>query len=178
MFRLRLIRLLILWFFKPKSDLLARHELKLIAWPLIDVDVTRMMAHAFTRSMSLGRYQTVFASEFRDGALKGRLYPMTVAETLRIAKPIKAFERYTLTSQVVFWNDRRFFCEQRFVVKGQVRARCLVEGIIWGPNGKLSPREVFQLIGVTRESPAPTEEIRAWEKCSSLAQAAIKPASV
>ena len=165
MFRLRLLRFIIFWFLKPKLGLLAEHRLSLRAWPIIDIDVTRMMAHAFTRAMVLGRYQLVFGSEFRGFAFRKRWYPATVAEMLQIYRPIRVFEKFAVTSQILCWNEKKFYAEQRLVVgDGEVRARALIEGVIGGPAGFMRPGEVFAQMGVTRESPGMTEEIAAWIK--------------
>ena len=164
MFRLRLLRLLITWFFSQKRELLATHELRLIAWPIVDVDITRMMAHAYTRAMALGRYQSVFASKFRHAALRNAWFPMTIAESTSLLKPIKAFERFTLTSRIVCWNERRFYLEQQFLVRGELRARSMVEGLVFGPKGKLSPGELFARAGITDASPPMPEEVELWVK--------------
>lgn len=164
MFRLRLLRLVILWFISKKRTLLDTHTLTLIAWPLIDVDVTRMMAHAYTRAMALGRYQSVFASEFRHIAFSQALFPMTIAESTSLLKPIKIFERFTVTSQIICWNEHRFYMEQKILVRGDLRAHAIVEGLVFSPKGKLSPSELFAKLGFTGESPAMSPEIELWVK--------------
>jgi Thioesterase-like superfamily len=164
MFRLRLLRLLVLWFFSKKRALLATHELKLVAWPFVDVDVTRMMAHAYTRAMALGRYQSVFASEFRHVALANAWFPMTIAESTSLLKPIKVFERFTVTSRILCWNEHRFYMEQQFLVRGDLRARSLVEGLVFGPKGKLRPSEVFAKTGFSEASPPMSAEVELWVK--------------
>ncbi len=162
MFRLRLLRLIVLWLLRPKQGLLALHQLSLRAWPIIDIDVTRMMAHAFTRALVLGRYQLVFGSEFRSFAFRNRWYPVTVAEMFQIYRPIRTYEKITVTSQVLCWNERKFYAEQRLLVRGEVRARALIEGVIGGPDGFMRPGEVFSKMGITRDSPPLTPEIEAW----------------
>jgi hypothetical protein len=172
MFRLRLVRLLLTWLFAKKRGLLETHALELVAWPIVDVDVTRMMAHAYTRAMALGRYQSVFASEFRHVALAHAWFPMTIAESTSLLKPIKAFERFTVTSRIVCWTDHRFYLEQRFLVRGELRARSMVEGLVFGPRGKLRPDEVFARIGYAGESPPVPDEVALWVRSREHLRAA------
>lgn len=162
MFRLRLIRLIILWLFKPKNDILADYRLNLRAWPIIDVDVTRMMVHAITRALALGRYQLVFGSEFRNFAFKHRWFPATVAEITQIYKSIPIFSKITISSKIICWNDRRFYAEQKILVGNQVHVRSLIEGVMGGPNGFMNPITVFSALGVHRDSPPISQEIESW----------------
>jgi hypothetical protein len=162
MFRLRLIRLLVLWFLRSKKNLLDAHTLSLRAWPIIDIDVSKMFAHSFTRAMILGRYQLIFASELRNICLKKRWFPVVTSDLMSVYKPIYMFEKFELVSKLVGWNDRRFYSEQIFMVKGQVRARCLAEGVIGGPEGFLNPTVAFSLIGDNRVSPELPEEFKLW----------------
>jgi hypothetical protein len=162
MFRLRLTRLLILWLFSKPSKFLDTHELKLIAWPLVDVDISRMMAHAFTRAFALGRYQVMFGSEFRRIAIKRKWFPMTIAEMSTLSKPVFMFERFSVTSQIVCWTDRRIYAEQKIVVRGEVRARCIVEGLPFSPRGKLTPAQMFDALALHIESPPIPVDIALW----------------
>ena len=162
MFRLRLIRLLIVWLFTKPRKFLDIHELKLVAWPLVDVDISRMMAHAFTRAFALGRYQVMFGSEFRSIALRRKWFPMTIAEMSTLSKPVHMFERFSVTSQIVCWTDRRICAEQKIVVRGEVRARCIVEGLPFSPRGKLTPSQMFEALGLHIESPPIPIDIALW----------------
>lgn len=164
MFRLRLIRLIILWLFQKQVSLLGTYRFTLRAWPIIDCDVTRMMVHAFTRALVLGRYHLVFGGEFRNWAFKRRWYPMTVSEITSIFRPVKIFEKFHVESRIICWDEKRFYAEQKLWVGDDLRARSLVEGLMAGPEGFINPREVFSKMEVNRSSPEFTEEILAWNR--------------
>lgn len=164
MFRLRLLRLILLWLFQPQLPLLSKYRFSIRAWPIIDCDITRMMAHAFTRAFVLGRYHLVFGGEFRAWAFKRRWYPMTVSEITSIFRPVNLFEKIHVESQIICWDEKRFYAEQKLWVGDDLRARSLVEGLVGGPEGFLNPVEVFSKMGVERSSPPFTEEIQAWNR--------------
>ena len=52
--------------------------------------------------------------------------------------------------------------EQTFLVRGNVRAICYVEGLVRGPKGVLSPEVVFRELGVERDAPELPEGLRGW----------------
>jgi len=121
-----------------------------------------MMAHAFTRAFALGRYQVMFGSEFRRIAIKRKWFPMTIAEMSTLSKPVFMFERFSVTSQIVCWTDRRIYAEQKIVVRGEVRARCIVEGLPFSPRGKLTPAQMFDALALHIESPPIPVDIALW----------------
>ena len=162
MFRLRLLKFILLWLLHPKKGLMDEHVLEMRAWPFIDVDVTRMFLFAFVRGFTFGRYQLVFGSEFRGFAFKRGWYPMTTAEINYLYRPVKIFEKFTIHSRIICWNERKFYAEQILKVRGTVRSRSLVEGLIGGPGVFLKPTEVFKEMGILRDSPPMTAEVAAW----------------
>jgi hypothetical protein len=112
--------------------------------------------------MGLGRWHYVFTSQFKIGALKNGLVPVTTSETVTYKRSIRAWEKVTLRSQLLCWNERRFFLKQSFWVEEEERAVALVEGLLRGPKGHLNPVEVFQVLGANEVSPAMPEEIKLW----------------
>jgi len=98
-----------------------------------------MMAHAFTRAFALGRYQVMFGSEFRRIAIKRKWFPMTIAEMSTLSKPVFMFERFSGHVANRLLTDRRIYARAENCCAGEVRARCIVEGLPFSPRGKLTP---------------------------------------
>ncbi len=162
MFRLRLLRLVAFWLLRPPLGFLDTHTFALRAWPLTDIDVSRMMAHAYTRAFAFGRYQIMLASEFRGAVVKKRWFPMVVADITYLYKSVALLEAFDVRSRIVAWDDKRFYVEQEIVVRGEIRARCIAEGLVGSGKTFLNPNEVFRELGVLRESPEIPVEIAAW----------------
>lgn len=59
--------------------------------------------------MGLARWHFLFSSEFKTVAFKNKWVPVTTAETIWYGRSIKAFEKVTLRTQMVCWDERRFF---------------------------------------------------------------------
>ena len=162
MYRLRFIYVLLKSLLTRKKDLLADFELTFIALPLIDTDFNRLFTHSYALYMGLARWNFLFNSEFRTVALKKAWVPVTTSETITYRKSVKAFDRVTLITRMVYWNERRFYLEHIFYVKGAVCAHTHIEGLVRSPKGHLKPNEVFKTLGVHRQSPPLPATIQGW----------------
>ena len=168
MYRLRFIYVLIKSLLSQKRNLLDDFELHFIAIPLIDTDYTRLFTQTYSLYMGLARWNFLFNSEFRTVAVKKAWVPVTTAETITYRKSIKAFDRVTLITRLLYWNDRRFYLEHIFYVKGEVCAHTYIEGLVRSPQGHLKPNEVFKALGVTMESAPLPEKIQGWVQSVSV----------
>ena len=162
MYRLRFIYVLILSLLSRRRGLMDDFELNFTAIPLIDTDFSRLFTQTYALYMGLARWNFLFNSEFKTAALKNGWVPVTTAETMTYRRSVKVFNRVKLITKLLHWNDRRFYLEHTFYVNGEVYAHTYVEGLVRGPGGHLKPREVFQALGVTRESPPLPPRLQGW----------------
>ncbi len=112
--------------------------------------------------MGLARWHLVFHSDFRAVAIKNRWAPVTTRETMQYKKSIRAFQKITLSTRVVHWNDKRFFVEHQFLVGEEIKAVAFVEGLLRGPSGIVKPNEAFSLSGKSLASPPVPPEVQTW----------------
>lgn len=164
MYRIRFIYVILKSLLTRPKNLLDTFELHFVALPLIDTDFTRLFTQTYSLYMGLARWNYLFNSEFKTVALKKAWIPVTTSETIAYKKSIKAFSRVTLKTQLLCWNDRRFYLEHIFYVNDVICAHAYVEGMVRSPKGHLKPTEVFKALGVTRESPEMPEKLSHFEK--------------
>ncbi len=162
MYRLRFIYVILKSLLSKPKGLLDEFKLSFIAIPLIDTDYTRLFTQTYALYMGLSRWNFLFNSEFKNVAIKKAWVPVTTAETMTYKKSIKAFDKVTLVTRLRYWNDRRFYLEHIFYVKGEECARTYIEGLVRSPKGHLKPTDVFKTLGVTRESPAMPDKMLGW----------------
>lgn len=153
MYRLRFLKIIIKCLLSSTRDLLDDFKVSFIALPFIDTDFLRLFTHTYSSYMALCRWNFVFNSKLRNVAFKKAWAPVTTSEVITYYKSIKAFELVVVETKLLYWNSKRFYLVQNFLVKGQLRAQCYVEGLIRGPNGTLEPPDVFKNLGVTQNSP-------------------------
>ena len=162
MYRLRFVYVIIKSLVSKPKGLLDNFELRFWAIPLIDTDFTRLFTQTYALYMGLARWNFLFNSEFKNVALKKAWVPVTTSETMTYKKSIKAFDRVSLVTNLVYWNDRRFYLEHVFYVKGEACARTYVEGLVRSTQGHLKPTDVFKALGVTRETPPMPDKMQGW----------------
>lgn len=159
MYRLRFLVTMISCFLRPTLGLMDLFEKRFFVIPLIDTDVSRLFTQSYSLYMGLCRWHYMFRSPFRGAALRRGWVPITTAESITYKRAIKAFSRVTVQTRMLCWNEKRFYLEQVFLVRGEVHARCLVEGMVRGPKGVLAPPEAFAELGFQGVSPPLTPEV-------------------
>ena len=162
MYRIRFFITILRSFLSKPQGLLEDFKLHFWAIPFIDTDISRLFTQTYAAYMGLCRWQFVFQSEFRKVALKKAWVPVTTSETIVYKRSIKAFSRVQVTTRLVCWDEKRFYLEQTFSVKGDLYSKTLLEGLIRGPKGHLNPPEVFKELGVQQSSPETPEYVKQW----------------
>lgn len=161
-YRLRFLRIIIQSFLSKKKPITEDLTLTFWAIPFFDTDLSRLFTQTYNQYMGLARWNLVFNSEFRTAALKKGWVPVTTKETIKYKKSIRAFQKVTLTTRLLFWNEKRFYHEHVFSVKGEVKAICFLEGLLRSPKGILKPNEAFSELGVDLISPKIPDDIKGW----------------
>lgn len=162
MYRLRFIIVMVKSFLSKKKNLSEVFILKFWAVPILDTDLSLLFTQTYNQYMGLARWNLLFNSEFRTQALKKAWIPVTTKETIAYKRSIRAFERVSLQTRIVHWNNRRFYIEHIFYVKKEIRAIAYVEGLVKGPHGHLKPNEAFRAMGITRESTPIPKNLQGW----------------
>lgn len=133
-----------------------------IVWPN-DVDV---LGH-----MNNGRYFTVTdliriewlvrAGVWR--ALRKRGFHAVIAgETAQFRRALKPFQRYRIQSRNLGWDDKFFYVEHRFMVKGEVHAISIVKVRVVGQDPRPQPAEVMRWAGEVVEDERLDPVITSW----------------
>ena len=162
MYRIRFLKLILRCLVSPPRDLFENFDLHFWAMPLLDTDVGRLFTQTYSSVMGLGRWQITFNSRLRDTAMKKKWVPVTVSETITYKRSVKAFERVCLRTKLLGWDEKRFYLEQTFLVKGQIRAQAYLSGLVRGPEGHVRPGRVFKESGIDEESPELSERLKVW----------------
>lgn len=137
-------------------------------WPN-DLDLNGHMNNGrYLTLMDLGRVDLMGRIGVARVAVKWRWRPVVGSATIRFRRSLRPFERYTLKSRVVCWDEKWFFIEQCFERAGTVVAVGLVKGLMRGPAGNVPTAEVLRAIDVTLASPDMPPAIRLWQQSDAL----------
>jgi YbgC/YbaW family acyl-CoA thioester hydrolase len=120
-----------------------------------DLDIFMHMNNGrYLTIMDLGRTDLLVRSGFFAEARKRGWYPVVGTATIDYKKSLELFERYTLSTRLISWDDRWFYIEQQFIKGDRVAASAKVKAMMRSKNGIVTPREALAAINYYEPSPA------------------------
>lgn len=112
--------------------------------------------------MDLGRVDQVTRLGILNLMIRKGLDISLGGQFVRYFKPLKTFRRFTLTTHIVYWDERFFYVEQKFHQDGVVKAHGLTQACFRGKEGVLKPSDLALLAGIDGTSPPMPEIVRDW----------------
>ena len=116
-----------------------------------DIDVKKITNDRFLALMDLGRMDIVFRTGLLKLMFKNKWVPVATCDTIRFRYPLKVFQKYQLRTRLVFFDDKAGYFKQVFERKGRVVATGYVCATFLGPEGPISPDDIFAGIGQSSE---------------------------
>lgn len=136
---LRLFRVLLAALFGGRIGVVEASHLKFRVWPT-DLDPNIHMNNArYLALMDLGRVDLLARSGLLRTALKRRWQPVLGGSTIRFRRPLRPFQRFTLTSRLVSWDDKWLYIEHRVETAHGLAAVALVKGLFVAAGGGAVP---------------------------------------
>jgi acyl-CoA thioesterase FadM len=159
---LRLIRVLFVALRRPPLDLFGESVVRFRVWPG-DLDFNLHMNNGrYLTLMDLGRLDMMARHGTLKQVHKHRWQPVVAAQTILYRRALKPFQRYSLHSRVVCWDDKFIYLEQRFQTGDKLAASAIVKAAVRRGGRTLRPRELLKAIGQERRSPPMPPAIKAW----------------
>jgi len=107
----------------------------------------------FLSVMDLGRVDLLIRSGFYVVARKRRWFPLVGRVSIEYRKPLLPWQRYTIETRTVGWDDRWFYIQQVFLLQNEVAAVAGVKAMIRSPQGAVSPADALMAVGAPTTSP-------------------------
>lgn len=156
----RLIKVMILLRLRRKVSFFDRTTLTFRVWPT-DLDTAGHVNNAkYVAMLDLARIDLWFRSPFWRTISADSGSAVVSAQSIRYRRSLKAWEKFTISSQVVGWDEKAFYYLHEFVVDGQVSARAIVQSRAVR-RGKAVPIEETL---AAFPDPIPDVELPAWVK--------------
>ncbi|MBP2304394.1 thioesterase [Azospirillum melinis] len=136
-----------------RAGLLDPSALRFRVWPT-DLDINLHMTNArYFSVMDLGRTDLMIRVGLGPAILRNRWQPVLGGATIRYRRSLRPFQRFTLVSRVLCWDDKYIFIEHRMETRGGLAALAVVQGAFLGAKGVVTPAEVLAALGTTVSSP-------------------------
>jgi acyl-CoA thioesterase FadM len=92
----------------------------------------------------------------------------------RFSRSLQPFDRYTLESRLLGWDEKWLFCEHRFVRGADVYATVLVRYLFLSKRGKVPPAVVLEKAGHPTQSPPLPPWVLNWHEAQEGLTAALR----
>ena len=93
---------------------------------------------------------------------RNKYYPAVISSEISFIKQIKLFQKFTLTTRLVAWDNVYWYIEQKFLIGEIIHAIAHVRGLILKNGKRVALDEVFRLTNADIKSPDFSEPIKAW----------------
>lgn len=176
----RLLYVLISWRSRPGVGIDQVSRLSLRVWPT-DLDLYNHVNNGVYLSlMDLGRFDQGLRTGFWQVWNRRGWFPVVVSSTISYRKALLPWQKFTIETKVLGWDDVAFFVEQRFVREDEIYARSILRiRFLKRSKGILAPQEVLEGSGGWPVlQPEPALWIRQWGKDSQLPKAKESAPSV
>ena len=126
-------------------------------WPH-DLDLNGHMNNGrYATLMDLGRVDLMARAGLIGRLLRRRMNPVVTAQHLLYRRSLDPFRRFTLETEVIGWDDRFVYMEQRFVRGGRLHARGIMQALFLGPEGRVTSDELMDRFDVAESRPVPAD---------------------
>lgn len=157
--------LLLRWGWRRRSrlDLLDIGRLRMRALPT-DIDVLGHINNGiYLTLMDLGRFDLMLRAGVWQRMSAAGVYPVARSSTIAHRVSIRLWQRYTLETRIVGWDDRSVFIEQRFILRGQIAARGWVRAsFIRKGEGPVPTARLIELLDLEVTPFPPSPELARW----------------
>lgn len=145
-------RLLFVFFshyWKPHINFLSVSRLKLRVW-FTDLDLLMHMNNGVYLSlMDLGRTDLTLRSGFFEVMRKAKVYPVLASEMIRFRRSLRLFQKFEIHTQLVFWDKKYFYLQQKFFAHKELYAQALVKArFLKKAGGTVDTAELFELLEI------------------------------
>ena len=107
--------------------------------------------------MDLGRVDLMARTGTLGPMVRARMLPVVTAQHLLYRRPLKPFQAFRIDTELIGWDERFVYVEQRFVRNGRLHARGIMQSLFLGPRGKVPTAELVGVLGLRGERPVPAE---------------------
>ncbi len=159
----RLVWALIRSRFKPKLDLLDESAVTMRVWPNdLDLNV-HMNSGRYLSMMDIGRVEILGRTRLLRKTFGRGWRPIAAAATIRYRRSLLPFQRFTVRTRVVCWDEKWLYFRHAIEARGELCAVAYVRGLLRGKEGIVSPAQILELAGKPGlQSPPMPADIAKW----------------
>ncbi len=133
-------------------------------WPL-DCDINLHLTNAryfalcdLARIYYMGQVGVLFAM------IKRKWMPIAQAQEISYFRPIRPFQQFEVLTRFIFWDDKYWYTEHRFLADKKLCALAQVRGVFMHGKKVLPMRDVLELAEENVETPEKPVNVENWQR--------------
>ena len=165
---LRLFKTIFLARFKPKIGPFDQARVTMRVWPN-DLDLN-MHANSgrYISFMDVGRVDLLARMRLLRKVTALGWRPLVGGSMITYRKSLQPFERFTVKSRILCWDEKWFYFEHIVTnAKGDLAAIANVRGLLRGPDGNVPPKDLVAMTGADAVSPPIPQFIVEWSEAEA-----------
>jgi len=118
-------------------------HLRVLPWDCIVRLVGNDRYHAY---MDLGRIDLMLRIGWGKTVWTNKLSPFVRTADIQYFYPLRMFDRFTLRTSIIYWDDYNFWMEHFFDRKGRTLAIAISKNVVKGKNGLFATEDAIQVL--------------------------------
>lgn len=151
-YRIRLLLRIISWLSRPHFDVTAGYRGEYRVWPT-EAEASVVENARYGYLLVLERFRFIFCTVMWKICFKRRWTAVMGAQIYRVKRPLHRWQRFSIITKPLYWDDKWFYFEQRIESSGKLVCSAVVSCIFLAKDRKIPTAEVLQLLGVKKPSP-------------------------
>jgi acyl-CoA thioesterase FadM len=172
---LRLIKVVLRALFARRIGIFETSRITLRVWPN-DLDFNGHVNNGrFLTLADLGRIDYMVRTGALGIARRHGALPIVADAMAKFRRDLRPFQRFTLESRVIGWDEKWTFLEHRFIVEGRVVGVVAIKGVFRHREGTLPPDLLLNELGRPGDSaPALPGWVLDWHRGSNDLSGALR----
>lgn len=112
--------------------------------------------------MDLGRLDYMHQVGLLWPCASRRWLPVLGATQMTYRRPINLWQRFSIESELEYWDDKWLVMKQTFVMGGAIVASGRIRGLFLGPQGKIRPAQILEAAKIQAQSPPASADLKLW----------------
>jgi acyl-CoA thioesterase FadM len=128
-----------------------------------DLDLNRHVNNGrYGTFMDLGRMDLIVRTGLLKLMRKQNWFPVVADMHLRFLRPLKIWQRFQLETQLLGWDERWFYFQQRFIREEKICTVGLIKVQIRHGRKRVETERVLKKIGYKNSSPKIPQSVQQW----------------
>lgn len=144
----RMFYLLVASFFKPRLPIEKPENSLFLRVLPNDIDINKHMNNGrYLTICDLSRVDIFIRTGLAKTMMREKWMPVISEHTMKYKKPLKLFQRYEVTMEIIGWDGKFFHMHHTFKQNNRVVAVGSSNGCVVSKNGVISPEQVMRTVG-------------------------------